>query len=316
MSGGGEFEVLVRSRTLATDDVVLLDLVSPTGAALPGWSPGAHIDVVLPDGRERQYSLCADPNDRSNYRIGVLRERDVSAYLHDQVREGHTLRVRGPRNHFSFAPFPARRYLFIAGGIGITPIYAMMASARAAGNDFRLVYAGRSRSAMAFAEELAADYADQAEFFATDEGARADIATLLAEPQSGTIIYCCGPRRLLEAVEQVAAGWPRGALHLERFEAKTLGEPLWSEPFDVELQLSGLTVTVPPEKSILEVVEEHGVLVPSSCRVGTCGTCEVPALDGDVEHRDSVLSPEEQEDNYAMMICVSRAACPRLTLEL
>jgi ferredoxin-NADP reductase len=316
VSTGGEFAVRVRRRTRAADAVVLLELESPDGRPLPGWSPGAHIDVVLPDGREAQYSLCADPNDRSWWRIGVLRETGVSAYLHDQVAEGDTLLVRGPRNHFSFAPFPGRKYLFVAGGIGITPIYAMLRSAAAAGNETRLVYAGRSRSAMAFAEELAADYADAAEFFVADEGVRADIAELLADPEPGTIVYCCGPGRLIQAVEEAGRSWPRGSIHLERFEAKVLGEPIWNEPFDVELLLSGETVTVPPERSILEVVEEHGIVVPSSCRVGTCGTCEVAVADGEIEHRDSVLSPDEQEDSFAMMICVSRAKCPRITLEL
>ena len=316
MSTGGEFEVRIRRRTRAADDIVLLELESPEGRPLPGWSPGAHIDVVLPDGREAQYSLCADPNDRSWWRIGVLKESGVSAHLHDEVGEGDALLVRGPRNHFSFAPFPGRRYLFLAGGIGITPIYSMLRSAAAAGNETRLVYAGRSRSAMAFAEELVADYAGTAELYAADEGARADIAALLADPEPGTIVYCCGPRRLIEAVEAAGESWPRGAIHLERFEAKALGEPVWNEPFEVELLLSGGMVTVPPERSILEVVEEHGILVPSSCRVGTCGTCEVAVVDGEIEHRDSVLSPEEQEDGFAMMICVSRAKCPRITLEL
>lgn len=316
MSGGGEFEVVVRRRVPAADSVVLLELESPTGGQLPGWSPGAHIDVVLPGGRERQYSLCADPTDRSWWRIGVLKERDVSAYLHDGVVEGDRLLVRGPRNHFAFAPFPGRKYLFVAGGIGITPIYSMLASAKAAGNEARLVYAGRSRSAMAFAEELAGGYADSAEFYASDEGARADIAGLLAEPEPGTILYCCGPRRLIEAVEAASVHWPRGSVHLERFEAKVLGEPIWNEPFDVDLLLSGLTVTVRPDETVLEVLERHDVLVPFSCRVGTCGTCEVAVIEGEVEHRDSVLSPQEQEDGFAMMVCVSRARCPRLILEL
>jgi ferredoxin-NADP reductase len=316
VSAGGEFEVRVRRRVEAADRIVLLELESTSGAPLPGWSPGAHIDVVLPDGREAQYSLCADPTDRSWWRIGVLKETGVSAHLHDAVREGDRLTVRGPRNHFAFAPFPGRRYLFIAGGIGITPIYSMLASAAAAGNESRLVYAGRSRSGMAFAEELAGAYADTAQFFASDEGTRADIGVLLAEPQPGTIVYCCGPRRLIEAVEAAAAHWPRGAVHLERFEAKVLGEPIWNEPFEVELMLSGMTVTVEPDETILDVVERNGVLVPSSCRVGTCGTCEVAVVDGEIEHRDSVLSPEEQEDSFAMMVCVSRARCPRITLEL
>jgi len=316
MSGGGEIEVVVRSRTEAADRVALFELAAPAGGLLPNWSPGAHIDVVLADGRESQYSLCADPKDRSTWRIGVLRQEGVSAQLHELGTQGARLLVRGPRNHFSYAPYPGKRYIFIAGGIGITAIYPMLASAQAAGNDFRLVYAGRSRSSMAFADELPARFGDRVELAPSDEGARIDFAELLSQPDADTIIYCCGPQRMIDAVEAAAAGWPRGALHLERFVAKELAPPIWTEPFEVELMLSGMTVTVPPEKSILDVVEENGVLALSSCRVGTCGTCEVPVADGEVEHRDSVLSPEEQEDNFVMMICVSRAACPRITIEL
>ncbi len=316
MTGGGEIEVIVRSRQEAADRVALIELVAPSGGLLPNWSPGAHIDVVLPDGRERQYSLCADPKDRSSWRIGVLREQEVSAHLHETALEGTRLLVRGPRNHFSYAPYPGKRYIFIAGGIGITAIYPMLASAQAGGNEFRLVYAGRSRSSMAFADELAERFGDSVEVHPSDAGDRVDFAELLADPDPNTIIYCCGPQRMIDAVETAAAGWPRGALHLERFVAKELEPPLWTEDFEVELMLSGITVTVPPEKSILDVVEENGVLALSSCRVGTCGTCEVPVVDGEVEHRDSVLSPEEQEDSFAMMICVSRANCPRITIEL
>lgn len=316
MDRHGDIDVVVRDRVMAADGVVLLSLTSAAGAVLPVWSPGAHIDVIIPGGQERQYSLCGDPLDRQSWRIGVLREKHVSAYLHDEIVVGSRLLVRGPRNHFAFAPFPGKRYLFIAGGIGVTAIYPMLASARRAGNEFRLIYAGRSRSSMAFAADFTRDYSAETEFFTADQGLRADLAAQLADPDDSTLIYCCGPARLIDAVETAAAHWPRGALHIERFEAKVLGPPVWNEPFDVELMMSGETVTVPPEKTILEVVEERGILIVSSCRVGTCGTCEVPVVDGDVEHRDSVLSPEEQEDNFAMMICVSRAAGPKITIEL
>jgi ferredoxin len=151
--------------------------------------------------------------------------------------------------------------------------------------------------------------------FAADEGVRANVAELLASAPDA-VVYVCGPTRLLDAVEAAGAGRGSGHLHLERFEAKQVAAPVWDEPFEVELLLSGITVTVPPELSILDVVEQHGVLALSSCRVGTCGTCETPIIDGEIDHRDSVLSPEEQDDNFAMMICVSRAACPRITLEL
>ncbi|KQQ09579.1 PDR/VanB family oxidoreductase [Rathayibacter sp. Leaf296] len=317
MSGAGAtIDVVVRTRIDVASAVVLFELARPDGRPLPNWSPGAHIDVVLPDGRERQYSLCSDPADRSTWRIGVLRESGVSAHLHDAALEGTALRVRGPRNHFSFAPYPGKRYLFVAGGIGITPIRSMLVSARTAGNDFHLAYAGRTRARMAFAEELVDEFGSHVSLHVGDEGTRLDLESLLAEPDSSTVIYACGPARLLEALEDAVQAWPRGALHVERFEARTLGPPVRSEPFHVELMLSGLTLEVPPERSILEVVEDSGVVAVASCRVGTCGTCEVPVVEGEVDHRDSVLSPEEQEDSFSMMICVSRACGPSLTLEL
>jgi ferredoxin len=169
---------------------------------------------------------------------------------------------------------------------------------------------------MAFVDELVARYGERVEVHAADEGQRLDLAARFATPTARTVVYACGPARLLEALESALSGWPGGSLHLERFEAKVLGPPVWTEPFEVDLLLSGVTATVPPERSVLDVLEEAGAVIPSSCRVGTCGTCEVAVIDGDVEHRDSVLSPEEQASNRTMMVCVSRAACERITLEL
>jgi ferredoxin-NADP reductase len=314
MSTTPAIPVTVRRRTAAAEGVVLLEL-EREGASLPNWSPGAHVDVVLPDGRERQYSLCSTPGEPT-WRIGVLRESGASAWLHEHAVEGTALRVRGPRNHFLFAPTAGRTSLFVAGGIGITPILPMVRRAAEAGAEFRLLYAGRSRRTMAFIDELTAAHGDRVEVLAADEGARLDLDALLSTPAERTIVYACGPQRLLEAIEAGMAGWPRSALHVERFEAKPLGPPVWSEPFEVDLMMSGMTVEVAPGTSILDAVEAEGVVVPSSCRVGTCGTCEVSVIDGEIEHRDSVLSAQEQEDSRTMMICVSRAACPRITIEL
>jgi ferredoxin len=168
---------------------------------------------------------------------------------------------------------------------------------------------------MAFLDELLERYGDRVEVYAGDEGRRADLAALLAAAPDA-VVYCCGPGRLIAAVEDASVGRGPGHLHLERFEAKQVAAPVWDEPFEVELLISGMTITVPPERSILEVAEDAGVLALSSCRVGTCGTCETPIVSGEIDHRDSVLTPEEQDDNWAMMICVSRAACPRIVLEL
>ncbi len=285
------------------------------GGALANWSPGAHLDLVLPDGRERQYSLCSEPGE-TTWRIGVLREREVSAWIHEHAIEGAVLQVRGPSNHFMFAPTAGRGYIFVAGGIGITPILTMVRRAAAAGAEFTLLCAGRSRRTMAFVDDLESAYPGRVEVFAADEGRRLDIAERFGEPLERTIVYACGPTRLLEPLEERMTHWPRGSLHVERFEAKVLGPPVWTEAFEVDLLLSGMTVEVGPGTSILDAVEAEGVIVPSSCRVGTCGTCEVAIVDGEVEHRDSVLSPEEQEDNRILMVCVSRAACPRITIEL
>lgn len=315
MSAGVSFEAVVRERREAADGVVVLDLERTTGT-LPHWSPGAHIDVVLPGGIERQYSLCGSPSARGTWRIGVLREREGSVWLHENAHVGETLRVRGPANHFLFAPTAGRSYVFVAGGIGITPILPMVEAAEAAGVAWTLLYVGRSRSTMAFVDELQTRYGERVEVFAGDEGRRLDLDDRLGTPVARTVVYACGPARLLDALDATMSVWPRGSLHVERFEAKVLGPPVWSEPFEVDLMMSGLTVTVPPERSILDVVEENGIVVPSSCRVGTCGTCEVAVVDGEIEHRDSVLSPEEQDANRTMMPCVSRAACERITLEL
>lgn len=314
MSTSPTIRVRVTARTDAADGIILLDLERP-GGALSNWSPGAHIDLVLPDGRERQYSLCSRPG-QPTWRIGVLREHEASAWIHENAIEGAVLEVRGPNNHFMFAPTAGRRNIFVAGGIGVTAILPMVRSAAAAGGEFTLLYVGRSRRTMAFIDELESAFPGHVEVFAADEGRRLDVNESFGAPTERTVVYACGPARLLEALEERMSHWPRGSLHLERFEAKVLGDPVWAEPFEVDLMLSGLSVEVAPGTSILEAVEAEGIVVPSSCRVGTCGTCEVAVVDGDVEHRDSVLSPEEQDDNRSMMICVSRAACPRIMLEL
>jgi ferredoxin-NADP reductase len=310
-----ECDTVVVSRTEAADGVVIIELAAATGQTLPGWRPGAHIDVDLPNGLVRQYSLCG-PIDSSTWRIGVLREpngRGGSEWLHDSLAVGDTLRIRGPRNHFAFEPAADTRYVFIAGGIGITPITPMLEAAKAAGVDYRLEYLGRSVSTMALAAELSNEHGDRVTIHAADEGNRLDLASLFDSLEQDVAIYCCGPTRLIDAVESLAAGHP---LHVERFEAKELGEPVLHESFQVELASTGITVTVPPDRSILSIVEEAGVLVLSSCQEGTCGTCETVIIDGDVDHRDSILTPAEQAENRIMYICVSRAACPRLVLDL
>jgi ferredoxin-NADP reductase len=312
-----EADLVVREVTTVAEDVVALTLAEPSGAALPAWTPGAHIDLVLDEDHVRQYSLCGRPIEPDRWRVAVLRDpggRGGSALVHDRLREGATVRVRGPRNHFPLVA--SGRYLFVAGGIGITPILPMIAEAAAAGADWRLLYGGRSRGSMAFLDELAR-YGDRVTIVPQDEAGMLDLAAVLGEPRPGTLVYCCGPEGLLAAVEKFCESWPKGALHLERFAAKT--EPAAAAenpPFELVLQRSGLTLTVPPDQSIFEVVRAAGVSVLGSCLEGICGTCETEVIDGEVDHRDSVLTAEEQESNEFMMICVSRCRSQRLTLDL
>jgi ferredoxin-NADP reductase len=307
----------VDARTTGAEGVVVLDLRDPAGADLPAWAPGAHVDLVLPDGLTRQYSLCGDPADRSCWRIAVLREpesRGGSAHVHDALVDGAVVEVRGPRNHFPLVPAP--RYVFVAGGIGITPILPMIDAADAAGAEWELHYGGRSRRSMAFLQSLEEATGQRVTLHPQDEVGLIDLESLLGTPRPDTLVYCCGPEPLLVAVEQRCADWPEGSLHVERFAPKDVGEPVLSGAFEVELALSGLSLTVPPEKSVLQVVDEAGIDVLSSCTEGTCGTCETTVLSGEVDHRDSLLTPAEQAVNDTMFICVSRAACPRLVLEL
>jgi ferredoxin-NADP reductase len=311
-----DLRLRVDRRVTGAEGVVVLDLRDPTGADLPDWAPGAHIDLRMPGGLTRQYSLCGDPADRSAWRIGVLREpesRGGSAHVHAELHEGAEVDVRGPRNHFPLVPAP--RYLFIAGGIGITPILPMIDAAAAAGAQWELHYGGRSRRSMAFLDSLERD-SGHLTLHPQDEVGLIDLDALLGTPRPDTRIYCCGPEPLLVAVEQRCADWPTGSLHLERFAPKDVGEPVLTGAFEVELALSGRTLTVPPDRSILQVVEDSGLSVLSSCQEGTCGTCETTVLAGEVDHRDSLLTPDEQAANDTMFICVSRAACPKLVLEL
>jgi cytochrome P450/ferredoxin-NADP reductase len=311
-----EAEARVVAKREEADGVVSLALREAGDRPLPAWEPGAHVDLVLDGAPTRQYSLCGDPADSHQYRLGILRDPDGrggSLFVHDRLQEGDTVRIRGPRNNFPLAPSP--RYLFIAGGIGITPVLAMIRAAEAAGADWELVYGGRRRASMAFLDELA-PHGDRVSVRPQDETGLLDLDTLLGTPRPDTLVYCCGPEPLLAAVEQRCAGWPRGALHVERFAPRPQAEPARAEAFEVELARSELTLPVPPDRSVLSVVEEAGVGVLSSCAEGTCGTCETAVLDGVPDHRDSVLGPEEREANDCMMICVSRARTDRLVLDL
>ncbi|MFF1251815.1 PDR/VanB family oxidoreductase [Pseudarthrobacter sp. NPDC058329] len=233
--------------------------------------------------------------------------------MHEHLLENGTIRARGPRNHFVLEAAPA--YIFIAGGIGITPILPMIREADATGSDWRLIYLGRSTATMAFRDELEA-YGDRVTYWPRDTYKRFDLPGLFANPRDNTLIYACGPENLLETIEELGATWPRGSIRIERFSARPVSKPVLTEAFEVELVRSGITVSVPPSKSVLKVIEEQGIHVLSSCGEGTCGTCDTPVLEGEIDHRDSVLTEEERQANDCMMVCVSRACSKKLVLDL
>ena len=308
-----EADVVVRATERAADDVVELVLAAD-GEALPPWTPGAHIDLVLDHDLVRQYSLCGSPAEPESYRVAVLRapeSRGGSRRVHE-LAAGDRVRIRGPRNHFPLVS--ARRYLFLAGGIGITPMLPMIEEADATGSDWRLYYGGRSRTSMAYCDRLA-KYGDRVRLVPADEQGLLDLPAILGSPRSDTLVYCCGPEPLLAAAEEHCRAWPPGALHLERFAARPRTESEPARTFEVVLQRSGITLTVTEDRSVFEAMRAAGVPVLGSCLEGICGTCETGVLAGEVDHRDSVLDPDEQEAQDCMMVCVSRAKSDRLVLD-
>lgn len=307
--------LLVRSMTREANDVMALDLVAPDGVALPPWQPGAHIDLTTGNGITRQYSLCGDTSDPYTYRVAVLNEpvsQGGSRYVHEVLRPGDTVGVRGPRNNFRFEP--AAEHVFLAGGIGITPILPMLEAAEAAASSWKLFYGGRSRSSMAFTAELER-YGDRVALLPQEETGLIDLAKAIGAPRAGTLVYCCGPAPLLDAATRYCAGWPEDALRTERFAAVQAQHQTPRGAFEVELARTGSTVTVPPEHSILQTLLEEGIELDNDCREGICGSCELKVLAGEPEHRDHVLTQRERREGATMMICVSRARSQRLVLD-
>jgi cytochrome P450/ferredoxin-NADP reductase len=311
-----EGDLRVAARREVAEGIVELTLVDPTGAPLPAWTAGAHVDLILDPSLTRQYSLCGSATDRCSWKIGVLRDpnsRGGSVHVHDELAEGSTVRVRGPRNHFPLHSSP--RYQFIAGGIGITPILAMIEVAESRGAEWSLLYGGRSRASMAFLDKLEGD--DRVTVWPEDEEGLLDLASVLDTPQPDTLVYCCGPGALLDAVEEGCANWPDGSLHVERFAAKTVEAPEDAlDSFDVVCSRSGVTVKVSEGASIFDELESAGVNVLGSCMEGVCGTCEADVLEGTPDHRDSVLSRSERERGATIMLCVSRSLSEKLVLDV
>lgn len=302
-------------RTVVAPGVVSLHLARADGSPVPVWEPGAHVDLVLPSGTVRQYSLHGAPADRSGYDVAVLREpegRGGSIEVH-ALEEGSAVGIGGPRNTFPLVDAPS--YLFLAGGIGITALVPMIERAEAVGTPWQLVHRGRSRPAMAFADELAARYGDRVRLLPADTTPRPDLPALLGALPAGCAVYCCGPEALMDAVaDAMATACPQGSLHLERFTA-TARDESGNRPFQVLLPQARTTVEVPADRSMLESLRDVLPDTPASCETGLCGSCELRVLGGRPEHRDDILAGADRERTDVIYPCVSRSRDPLLVLD-
>ncbi|WP_406175543.1 PDR/VanB family oxidoreductase [Streptomyces canus] len=310
-------ELMVAAKHQEAEDVVSLRLAAPDGSILPPWQAGAHIELHLPSGRKRQYSLCGDPADRYRYRIAVRRIADGgggSAEVHDTVGDGTRVVITGPRNAFPFAAEAS--ILLIAGGIGITPLLPMAREAARRGLDWRLVHTGRSRGSMPFAAELAelaAAAPGRVSIRPDDESGVPEAADLLSLSPAAAAVYCCGPAPMIDGVRRAFAGSRASALHFERFAPAPITD---GRSFEVQLGGTGRVLPVPYDRSALDVLHEALPDLPFSCRQGFCGTCRVRVTQGRVDHRDRRLTATERAAG-AMLPCVSRAPeGERLVLEV
>jgi len=311
---------VVERRVVARDqDVVMLTFADVDGAPLPPWRPGAHLDIHLPSGRVRQYSLCGDPARRDTYRIAVRRIPDGgggSAEVHDTLAVGSRVTTNGPRNAFPLTVpgygSPTQRVRFVAAGIGITPILPMVRHVERLGVQWSMVYAGRSRDSLPFLDELA-EFGDCLEILTDDVHGVPTAAELLGDCPDGTTVYACGPAPMLTAIRVQLAERDDVELHFERFAAPPVID---GEAFDVRIASTGVTVQVGAEETLLSALQRADVWPPYSCRQGFCGTCRTRVLDGGVEHRDTLLTDPERAEGM-MLVCISRAAKgQQLTLDL
>lgn len=314
-SASVELDVLVRQVRWEADGAVSLQLWPCAGGSLPPWEPGAHVDLVLPTGIERQYSLCGPIEERSFYQIGVRREptgRGGSEYVHVFLRPGQRLRLKGPRSNFGFRR--AESYLFIAGGIGITPILPMIRQAVSWGAEWQLLYGGHTAASMPFVEELH-EHGSRVSFYPADKVGRIPLTKVLAKVQRGLKIYACGPESLISDLHSAVSHWPPDTAHVERFKPRRR-PPVEDEPVEVVCAASNRTVAVPVGRSILTALVEAGVRVPASCRSGLCGSCETAVVEGVPDHRDEILTESDRDAGDRMFICVSRARTPQLVLDV
>lgn len=315
-----DLDMVVSDVVKVASDVMQIRLRSMDGFEVPLWTPGAHIDIKAGTFGFRQYSICSDPDDRHVLKIAVLMENNTGAshFIHNTVRKESKMTIRGPRNNFAFVP-GSRGTIFIAGGIGITPIKPMAAQAKVMGVDYTLIYLGRRRDALAFVGELTRDHGKRCITWVTDEqdGKRFDVSGYVrSHGVTGLRVYCCGPEALLADVEESLQDAPLGVLRLERFSISAASSTTENTAFDVVLGRSGKFLRVPEHKSILDVINEAGAGVMSTCGKGLCGTCEVRVFSGLPEHRDAVLTPAERADGSTVMTCVSRCRGAKLVLDL
>lgn len=319
---GAEPKVLtlrVQQKTWEADGVIRITFVDPAGAELPQWLPGAHLSLHLPNGLTREYSLCSDPEDSTSWTVAVLRTPDSrggSRLIHDELPVGTLIKVEGPRNNFELEH--AGRYALVAGGIGITPIISMVRRLESVGADWSLLYTGRSRSTMAFLSEISGLPRHRISIHAADEdnGNYADLSEAVGSLPPEALVYACGPESLMQAVAGAMADDSK--LRIERFKAPDVvpGPELDPTSFDVICQSTGQRIAVGPDVSVLDALNDAGMNVPSSCAEGICGTCETGVIEGDVEHRDFLLSPAERAENKSMFVCVSRCRSRELILDL
>jgi ferredoxin-NADP reductase len=305
---------VVTKRELVAPDVVALTLADPDGGLLPSWTPGAHIDVALPSGRRRQYSLCGPPGRRTDYRIAVRRIADGgggSIEMHDTFDVGDTLVFEGPRNAF-YLGTAEHDALFVIGGIGVTPILPMIQVAQQRGIDWCAIYAGRSREYMPFLDEVVSVAPDRVTLWADDEhGHVATVGDLLAGAGPTTAVYVCGPTGMLDAVRVARNEHANAPLHYERFSPPPVVD---GAPFELELARSNRLLNVPANRSALDVMLDHDAgldpKTPYSCQQGYCGTCKVKVLAGQVDHRGRTVVGDDE-----MLVCMSRAKGERLVID-
>jgi vanillate monooxygenase ferredoxin subunit len=312
-------KVFIKSKKVEADDIVSLELVSVEGNSLPPFDAGAHIDLHLPDGLVRQYSLCNPPNETHRYLVAVLKDpnsRGGSQAIHSLVNEGDTIEISEPRNLFKLDN-AANKTLLFAGGIGVTPILAMAETLYRLGKDFEMHYCARSQSRAAFMSRIqSSDFAKKVSYYFDDEK-QLNAKAMLANADTGTHIYVCGPSGFMNFIIAAATSqnWPAEQVHKEYFAAQSVDKS-HDGSFEVEIKSTGKVIHISVEQSVLEALEEQDIFLPVSCEEGICGTCITGVLQGEPEHRDVFLTDAEKATNKQFTPCCSRSKSARLVLDL